>query len=856
VFKVALKGVLARKGRVLTTAIAVMLGVAFVIGTLVLSDTITRVFNDLFADVNEGTDAVVRAESQFSDDFGTEIRGRIDAGVLPLALGTDGVADAEGQVQGFAQFVDEDGEPIGNPGQGAPTLGFSWPEIEDLNPFRIAEGERPRGASQVAMDRGTADKADFEVGDTVEVLTQNGHEEFELTAIVTFGTADSPAGASVALFDIAAAQRLIAEPGKFDAVVVVAEDGVSEEEVRANLEAAVAGEEGLVGQDSIEVLTGNEITEETQDAISDQLGFFTTFLLVFAIVALVVGAFVIYNTFGILVAQRGRELALLRAIGASRRQVVRSVLIEAVFVGAVGSLTGLGLGVVLAAVLRYLLNLAGLDIPTASLVVTGGTILISLALGMFVTVVAAVLPAFRASRVPPVAAMRAVSVDTAGRSRVRMLAGALITVVGGLLLAQGLFGGGDNALVAVGVGAGLVFVGVTVLGPVVAPPFLRVIGAPVARVRGMTGRLARENTLRNPKRTSSAAAALMIGVGLVGLITIIAASVTRSIEEIIDDQFTGDFVVDSGTFGFGGLSPDLADQLNELPEVRAATGIRLAFGRIDDEGTPILGVDPETAFDIVDVGVVAGDPQDLDVDGIAVHEDQAEDLGLSVGDPLPVVFAETGAQSMQVEVIYTEDQMAGPYMIGRAAYEANIADQFDFQVFILKSDDATTEEARVAIEGVADPFANAEVQDLSEYKASQTDQISQLVTIVYVLLMLAVIIALFGIGNTIALSIIERTRELGLLRAVGMTRRQLRSTVRWEAVLTSVFGTVLGLGIGLFFGWAIVEALKDEGLTAFEVPVGQLVVIVVIAALAGVLAAILPARRAAKLNILDAIAED
>ena len=849
-FKVALKGVLAHKGRVLTTAIAVMLGVAFVTGTLVLSDTVLRVFDDLFADVNAGTDAVVRAESQFSDDFGTEIRGRIDAGLLAPVLGTDGVADAEGQVQGFAQFVDEDGEPIGNPGQGAPTLGFSWPEIEDLNPFEIAEGERPRGPSQVAMDRGTAEKGDFVVGDTVEVLTQNGHEEFELTAIVTFGTADSPAGASVALVDIAAAQRLIAEPGKFDAVVVVAEDGTTQEEVRADLEATLADQEG------VEVLTGTEITEETQDQVAEQLGFFTTFLLVFAIVALVVGAFVIYNTFGILVAQRGRELALLRAIGASRRQVVRSVLIEAMFVGAIGSLAGLGLGILLAALLRYLLNLFGLDIPTASLVVTGATILIGLALGMIVTVVAAVLPAFRASRIPPVAAMRAVTVDTSGQSRVRMLAGALITLVGGLLLAQGLFGGGDNALIAVGVGAALVFVGVTVLSPIVAPPFLRAIGVPVARFRGMTGRLARENTLRNPKRTSSAGAALMIGVGLVGLITIVAASVTRSIEEVIDDQFTGDFVVDSGTFGFGGLSPDLADQLNQLPEVKAATGIRLAFGRIDGSGTAILGVDPETAFAIVDVGVVAGDPQNLDVDGIAVHDEQADDLGLSVGDPLRVVFAETGAQTMQVELIYTEDQLAGGYMIGREAYEANIADQFDFQVFITKSDDATIDEARTAIEEVAAPFANAEVQDLSEYKASQTEQISQLVAIVYVLLMLAVVIALFGIGNTIALSIIERTRELGLLRAVGMTRRQLRSTVRWEAVLTSIFGTVLGLIIGLFFGWAIVEALKDEGLTAFVVPVGQLIVIVIIAALAGVVAAIVPARRASKLNILNAIAND
>lgn len=849
-FRIALKGARARKGRVLTTAIAVMLGVAFVTGTLVLSDTVLRVFNDLFADVNDGTDAVVRDRAQFNDSFGTDIRGRVDAGLLATVLGTDGVAEADGQVQGYAQFVDRDGEAIGNPGQGAPTLGFSWPEVEELNPFVLVDGDRPVGPDQVVMDRASAETGDFAVGDTVEVLTQDGPGEFTVAGIATFGTADSPGGASVALFDLAAAQDLIAEPGKFDAIATTAAEGVSQEQLAQNLEGALADQSG------VEVLTGAEITEETQDAVGSQLGFFTTFLLTFAVVALIVGAFVIYNTFGILVAQRGRELALLRAIGASRSQVLRSVLFEALFVGLVGSVLGLGLGIALATGLRAVLNGAGLGIPDASLVVTGGTILVGFLLGMVVTTFAAVFPALRAARVPPIAALRDVSVDHSGQSRVRVLAGLLITVVGALLLAQGLFGGGDNALYAVGLGAGLVFLGVTVLGPIIAPPVTRLIGAPVARFRGMTGRLARENTLRNPKRTASTAAALMIGVGLVGLITIVAASVTQSINEIIDDQFTGDFVIDSGAFGFGGLSPDLADQLNEVPEVQAATGIRLGFGRIDGFGNAILGVDPATAFEIVDVGVIAGDPQNLDVDGIAVHDEQAREQGLSVGDPLEVTFAETGAQDMTVEVIYTEDQLAGRYMIGREAYEANIADQFDFQVFILKADDVGFDEARTAIEEVAAPFANAEVQDLNEYKQTQTDQINQFVAIVYVLLLLAVIIALFGIGNTLALSIIERTHELGLLRAVGMTRRQLRSTVRWEAVLTSVFGTLLGLAIGLFFGWAIVEALKDEGLTAFTVPVGQLVVIVVIAALAGVVAAVLPAWRASKLDILEAISTE
>ncbi len=399
------------------------------------------------------------------------------------------------------------------------------------------------------------------------------------------------------------------------------------------------------------------------------------------------------------------------------------------------------------------------------------------------------------------------------------------------------------------------FVGVTVLGPVLVGPVTRVISWPVARFRGTIGRLARENTLRNPKRTSSTAAALMIGVGLVGLITIVASSVTLSIDEAIDDSFTGDYVIDSGSFGFGGLSPALADQLNELPEVETATGIRFGIARVRGFGEAMIGLDPNTAFDILEVDVLAGSTEGLDADGIALDEDKAADFGLTVGDTLPVEFAETGEQPLEVAMIFGEsDLLQGTnYLIGREAYEANFADQFDLQVYVVQSDDVSAGEARAAIEDVADGFPNAEVQDVEEFKQSQHDQINQFVTIIYVLLMLAVIIALFGIGNTLALSIIERTHELGLLRAVGMTRKQLRSTVRWEAVLTSVFGTLLGLVIALFFGWAIVEALKDEGLNAFRIPVGSLFTIVVIAALAGVVAAILPARRAAKLDILQAI---
>ena len=760
--------------------------------------------------------------------------------------------DADGQVQGFAQYVGSDGEAIGNPGQGAPTLGFSWPEVEQLNPFVLVDGERPRGPNQVAMDKKTADDEGYEVGDTVEVLTQQEPQEFTISGITRFGSADSPAGATVALFDLPTAQAIIAEPGKFDSISVVAADGVDQEQLAEDLRAALPTDQ------RVEVITGDELVEETQDAIADQLSFFTTFLLVFAVIAVIVGAFVIYNTFGILIAQRSRELALLRAVVASRRQVISSVLVEAGFVALVGSLLGLIGGVILASLLRSGLNALGFELPDGSLIIAARTIVIGLVLGFVVTALAALFPAIRASRIPPVAAMREVAHDVSGQSRARVLAGLLITVVGGLLLARGLFVGGDNALLSVGIGAGLVFLGITVLGPILVGPFVGVIGWPIARFRGITGRLAQENTERNPKRTSSTAAALMIGVGLVGLIAIAAASVTESINQAIEESFTGDFVVDSGSFGFGGLSPTLADDLNELPEVEVATGVRYGIARIGGVGEALFAADPETAFDIFDFGVVAGSTDDLDENGIAVYQERAERDGLAIGDPVPVQFAETGEQELEVAMIFEDNDLiqGTRYLIGRAAYEANFADQFDLQVYVIQDPEVTTEEARTAIDGVTAAYANAEVQDIEEFKQAQTDQINQFVAVIYVLLMLAVVIALFGIGNTLALSIIERTRELGLLRAVGMTRRQLRTTVRWEAILTSVFGTLLGLGIGLFFGWAIVEALKDEGLKSFVIPWGQLLIIVMIAALAGVVAAILPARRAAKLNILDAIADD
>jgi putative ABC transport system permease protein len=484
-------------------------------------------------------------------------------------------------------------------------------------------------------------------------------------------------------------------------------------------------------------------------------------------------------------------------------------------------------------------------------VVEASTIVTCLLAGLLVSVLSAILPARRAARVAPVAAMRDAAVDAAPRRQRRLVIGGSVIALGAALMAAGLFSGGGVA--AVGLGAATVFIGVAVLGPIIATPVSKVIGAPLPRLKGMAGSLARENAMRNPRRTSATAAALMIGVALVGFITILASSTKASIDDAVDDAFTGDIAVDSGTFGFGGLSPELAAELNELPELDAATGVRVTGAEVNGEADMLIGVDPATVQQVFDFGDIEGSLDDLGASHIAMSADAADDAGFTLGDTVPVTFTETGAQDLTLVATYTTDDLAGDQLIGFDTYEANVEDQFDFTVFATVADGVDSDTAVAAVEDVAAAYPQAEVQDRTAYKESQTAEIDLILNMVYALLFLAVLIALLGIANTLALSIFERTRELGLLRAVGMTRRQLRATVRYESVIIALLGTFLGLVIGLGFGWALMAALESEGLNRFVVPVGQLATITVIAVIAGIVAAVLPARRASKLDVLDAI---
>ena len=856
-FKIVLQGLFARKLRLVTTALAVILGVAFTAGTLVLTDTLTSIFNDLSAGVYKGTDAVVRAKAVFNgpNNIG-EVRPMIDAALVPALSHVPGVAAAEGSVLGYTRLIGKDGTPIGNPTSGAPTLGGNWGTVQALNPFHLVAGHAPQAPDEVVIDKHSATVGHLAVGDTTTVLVNGPPRRVRISGISGFGTADSPAGASVVQFTTPVAQLLVAAPGKFSSISFVAGPGVSQQQLVSNLQRVLPP--------GTEAVTGATAIKETQDTFQKGLSVFSKFFLIFAVVAVLVGAFIILNTFAITVAQRTRENGLFRALGASKRQVLGSVLIEAAAVGLIAALIGLAAGVAVAAGLKALLSAIGLGLPGGGLVLNARTVILSLLLGIGVTLVAAISPARKAAKVPPVAAMQEATVGSTGYgSKQRVIVGIAILVLGVAALFTGLFGHPPNAFLVVGAGVLLVFLAVSVLGRTIALPLSRAIGSPLPRIKGVTGTLARENTMRNPKRTAASASALMIGVGLIAFITIFASSIKASINASIDRSFAGDFVINSGAGATGGVDPALAQKLTTLPQVAAATGERLGSMVILGQATMIAAVDPRTAGQIFNVSPVQGSIGALGADGIAVYKDDATKHHLTLGSPVSVVFRDTGPKTLRVALIYGDNQAAPSafagsktsYFLGTPAYDANFAaPHYDSQVLVKKAPGVTTAAALAAVKQLSAQYAiGATVQDQAAYKADQTKTINQLLALVYVLLALAILIALLGIGNTLALSIFERTRELGVMRAVGMTRSQLRSTIRWESVIIALQGTLLGLLVGIFFGWALVRAQKNQGITVFSLPYLTLVIVIVLAGLAGVAAAILPSRRAAKLNILHAI---
>lgn len=839
--KATLKSLMTHKLRLAMTALAIVLGVSFVAGTYVLSDTINATFNNLFAKAYSGVDVTIRGVQEF-EDFESDERPPLPESLLEEVAAVEGAAEAVGSVEGSATFIDKEEEAIIP--QGPPTLGFSWRgSDEPSNPLTLRDGVEPTSPTDVVMDAHTAEENDFHVGDQVEILIKGPAQRFTISGIVGFGDLDNLAGATLAVFEQETAQKLFDKVGEFDSIDVVGEEGVAQDELADRIVAAI-------GTD-YDVSTGEQITSEATDQIAEGLSFFIIALLVFAAIALFVGSFIIANTFSIVVAQRTRELALLRAIGASRRQVLGSILIEATLTGLVASAIGVGVGILVAIGLRNLLKAFGIDLPTGSLVIGPKAVIIPMIVGTLVTVGSSISPARRATKVPPVAAMREGFAVSVRAGRRRLIAGAVALVLGVVVLLLGLFIGGDSALQQVGLGAFLTFVGVAAIAPVLAGPMARFLGAPFARFLNVPGRLARDNSTRNPKRTSSTAAALMIGVALVGFITIFASSLKASQIDLIEGSTNFDLIVQGKSFE--GFDPEVEETVKNLPEVEVAAGFRSGPSLIEGKTVGVSGVDIAAGAQTLNFDMVSGSTEAAEDGGLLVAEDEAEEHDWSVGDTIEMRFQAAPPREVEIKGIYERNPVAGSYVLSLPDFEAGFTEPKLNLLLIQTSDPFSPSDARSGIGEALEGFPSVELDNREEFLDSAAASVDQLLGLVSALLGLALIIAFIGIVNTLALSIFERTREIGLLRAIGMSRGQVRRMIRWEAVIVAMLGAVLGLVIGMFFGWALVAALKDEGISEFRLPLGTLIAYVFIAGIAGVGAAVFPARRASKIDVLRAI---
>ena len=849
-FRLTWKGFWSHKLRFALTGLAVILGVAFLSGTQILTDTMGKTFDGIFEDANQGVDVVVRRTAAIESDISQDIRERVDTATLERVRNIDGVDAAVGSIQGQAALVGPDGKADATMAFGG-AIGANWLDDARLNPFEIASGRPPQAADDVVVDLATFNRDDHALGDTITVLGNGAPRELNIVGTATFGGADGIPGETLVAVTDVTAQELFAEPGSYDSVFAVSDGSVSDDALAERITAELAD------ADTYEVVTGEADTADSKADLKKGLGFFSTFLNVFAYIALFVGMFIIYNTFTIVAAQRTQEMAMLRALGARRGQVLRSILFESAAVGLLASGAGLALGVVMSYGLRALLSVVGLEIPGGPIVITPSTVLTAFGVGSVITVVSAILPALRSSRVKPIAALRDVAIDASASSRTRAIGGALILTSGILSFTTGILGAGA-ALALIGSGTAATVIGVFVLGPVIARPLMHMLGAPVKAISGTTGRLARENTKRNPKRTSATASALMIGVALVGLITILASSFKESISDTLGESLQADYVVAAtGSFGDGGISPDIEDDLDALPEVAAWAAVRSTAVEVNGGLTEVVALDTERIDEVADLGVIGGALADVTGPSVAVEDRKAEDAGIAIGDTLRMTFARTGVIDLTVRALIDRPPPGFDgtvYVIDLGTFEQNVTDQLNRQVFIKVADGVSPTQATAALESVLSAWPNAELQDQAAFESSVASEIDVILNLIYGLLGLAIVIALIGIANTLALSVHERRRELGLLRAVGMTRPQVRSAIRWESVMIALMGTLFGFGLGIFGAWGIITAIPGDRPIPLVVPPGQLSVIVTIAAIAGVVAAIGPARRAAKLDILTAIA--
>ncbi len=844
--RVALRGLLARKTRLALTALAVALGVMLIAGTYVFTDTINRSFDQIFQSSLQQIDVVITPDTDL-DDEGTI--APLDASVLDRAKAVDGVQTAEGSVSDPNGLVlGKDGEAVSS---GAPMFiaSLNGPSFEAL---KVDEGRFPTTADEVALDKGTAEREGFAIGDEISVQGTEERKRYRLVGVTTIGGVSSLGGAAFATLTLPEAQRATGKQGKFDAVNVAAAGGTTPLALTASLR-RVAGP-GTV------VRTGRQEARSQSDSISSDLAFLSTALLAFGGISLFVGAFIIFNTFSITVAQRAREFALLRTLGASRRQVLRSVLGEGLTIGLLGSAVGLGLGILVASGLRALFKSFGVDLPSSGTVILQRTIIVALVVGVLVTLVSSLVPAIRATRVPPVAALReGVALPETRSSRLAFPIALVLTGIGVALLVVGLFvaSGATSALSFTGGGAALTFFGVALLSPKLVPPIASLVGAPLEKAFKFTGRLARENSVRQPGRTATTAAALMVGVALVCFAAIFAAGANKTIADAVDSGLRGQVILQNQA-GFGAFSAQAGEVVAELAGVEAVCAIRGARTRVRGVGGRefLAGIDPAAFERNYRLKVDAGGPDaisGLADDGILLQKGFAEDHALGMGDVLSLKTPKDEQLRVRVTGIFEDKgHLLGNLVVTNDVLRRSFAVDKDQLTLVGFDGNRENPALKQQIDNrLEKDFPQVQARTAAEFKQDQRDQINQLLGLIYALLALTVVVALFGIVNTLVLSITERTRELGMLRAIGTSRRQVKAMIRLEAVITALIGGVLGVILGVGLSVLVTRAIDDFSL-AF--PVGTLILVLVASGLAGVLAAILPARRAARLDVLEALA--
>src|SRR3954467_9369036 len=846
-FTATLRGMLAHKLRVILTTASIALGVAFLAGSLILTDTMNTAFDRFFGGLGSGTDAVVRHEAASSAAAGVGVsRPRIPAGLLPDIRKVPGVAAAEGVTSGYALITDTHGKAV-LPKGGAPTMGYTLPaDVKLRGDVKMTTGRAPTGADEVAIDATAAAEHHIPLGSRIRLLFRGPSETFTVVGTVVFGKDKDLGGTTSAYFTGATAQRVLGTSGTYDEIHVRSNGDVSDATLAQRVNAVVPHGE--------EAVTGASAAAEASQVIKDQFAFVSVLFTVFAGIALFVGAFIIWNTFTMVVAQRIREMALMRAIGATRRQVMTNLLSEAVLLGVLASAAGVGLGAAVAKGLNTLVTALGFSLPTTTLQIHAHTVVVSMIVGVVVTLASALVPARRATKVLPVEALRDAAPGAKAPARLRAVAGVLLTTGGAAAMVAGL--NSDDGTNAVLFGMLATLVGVITVAPLAVRPLAALIGLPI-RSRGISGDLARQNAMRNPRRTASTATALMIGLTLVVGMGVLASSLKASFGTVLQDSTNAALYITPASGQGGGFSPEVTEIVKRVPGVASVSAVGYGTAKIAGGSTTYSSVDPATLAEALKLKLTAGSVAELDHSGVLVKTATAKANKWHVGQHVPVVFPATGKQDFTIRGTFDgTGYLDGDYLISLKTEEANVADRLESGGLVMLDKGANQATVKAAVAHALSAHPDAKVMDRKEFAKAVGGIVDQLLALVSIMLLLSVLIAFLGIVNTLALSVYERTRELGLLRAVGMTRGQVRSMVRWESVIISTIGATVGAGLGVGLGAALSDALKGNGVTTVAIPGAQIGFYLVAAAFAGVLAAVGPGRSASRVDVLKAVVTD